>query len=204
MPMSSSIQLPDGLVDRRGRVLPRYRGSSLEGLILIAQAGGGVFTMECRGGKSGTKLRWRESAHNIVTNVGLTYLEGVALLTTTQIALTSWFMGMTATAPTVAAADTMASHGGWTENTSYSQATRPAWSGVAGAAGGSTNSASPSVYSANATSTSGGCFLNSVSTKAGTTGTLFSVVAWTGGDRSLLNGDTLNGTYNQSVADDGV
>ena len=200
----SDLILPDGLVDRWGRPLARYRGSAIESLIRIVQAGGGVFTMECRGGKSGTKLRWRESAHNIVTNVGLTYLEGVAKLTTTQIALSSWFMGITATAPTVAAADTMASHGGWTENQTYSQATRPAWSGVAGAAGQSTNSASPAVFSANGTSTSGGPFLVSNSTKGGTTGTLFSVVAWTGGDRGLLNGDTLNGSYAQGVLDDGI
>ena len=164
----------------------------------------GYWHVRCYGGKSGRKLRWEDVAHNIVTNAGLTYIQGVALLTTTQIALTSWFVGLTATAPTVAAADTMASHAGWTENVSYSQATRPAWSGVAGAAGAATNSASPAVFSANAGSTAGGCFLNSVSTKSGTTGTLYSVVAFTGGDRTLLSGDTLNCTYAHSVVDDGV
>jgi hypothetical protein len=163
----------------------------------------GLWITECYRGK-GHRLYWRDESENLVVNVGLTYLIGVALLTTTQIALTSWFTGITATAPTVAAGDTMASHAGWTENTSYSQATRPAWSGVAGAAGAASNTASPSVFSANATSTAGGVFLNSVSTKSGTTGTLFSAVAFTGGDRTLLNGDTLNVTYNLSVVDDGV
>lgn len=162
----------------------------------------GRWLVECRN-KNGV-LQWRENPENLVVNVGLTYLIGVALLTTTQIALTSWFTGITATAPTVAAADTMASHAGWTENTSYSQGTRPAWSGVAGAAGAASNTASPSVFGANATSTAGGVFLTSNSTKAGTTGTLFSAVAFTGGDRALLNGDTLNVTYNLSVVDDGV
>jgi len=162
---------------------------------------GGVYTTRCyRKGK----LLWEDVSKNIVTNVGLTYLEGVALLTTTQIALTSWFVGITASAPTVAAADTAASHGGWTENTSYSQGTRPAWSGVAGSAGASSNTASPATFSANASSTVGGCFLISNSTKGGTTGTLFSAVAFTGGDRSLVNGDTLTVTYNHSVVDDGV
>lgn len=164
----------------------------------------GIWTVKCYRGKSGRRLYWQDEAHNLVVNAGLTYLEGVALLTTTQIALSSWFAGITATAPTVAAADTMASHAGWTENTSYSQATRPAWAGVAGAAGVSTNSASPAVFGANATSTAGGVFLTSNSSKGGTTGTLFSAVAFTGGDRSLLNGDTLNVTYNQSVVDDAV
>ena len=98
----------------------------------------------------------------------------------------------------------MASHGGWTENQTYSQGTRPAWSGVAGAAGAATNSASPSVFSANGGSTAGGVFLTSNSTKGGTTGTLYSAVVFTGGDRTLLSGDTLNVTYNHSVIDDGV
>ena len=200
----NGILLPPGLVDVRGRPLARYRGSQIESLIRIAQGGGGFFTVECYGGKSGRKLRWRDRSHNIIVNAGLTYLEGVALLTTTQIALASWFTGITASAPTVAAADTMASHGGWTENQTYSQATRPAWSGVAGAAGASSNSASPSAFSANGSSTAGGVFLTSNSTKGGTTGTLFSGVAFTGGDRALVNGDTLNVTYNQSVADDAV
>jgi hypothetical protein len=162
----------------------------------------GYFTVTCFD-KEG-RFRWRDRSRNLIVNTGLTYLEGVALLTTTQIALSSWFVGITNTAPTVAAADTMASHGGWVENQNYSQGTRPAWSGVAGAAGVATNSASPAVFGANATSTAGGCFLTSNSTKGGTTGTLFSAVAFTGGDRSLLNGDTLNVTYNHSVIDDGV
>jgi hypothetical protein len=162
----------------------------------------GVWVTECYGADG--QLKWRDESENLVVDVGLTYLIGVALLTTTQIALTSWFTGITATAPTVAAGNTMASHAGWTENTSYSQGTRPAWSGVAGAAGAATNSASPSAFSANAGSTAGGVFLTSNSTKGGTTGTLFSAVAFTGGDRALVNGDTLNVTYNLSVIDDGV
>lgn len=172
--------------------------------LVVPRGRGGIWTVRCYRGKSGRRLYWEDVAHNLIVNVGLTYMEGVAFLTTTQIALSSWFCGITATAPTVAAADTMASHGGWTENQTYSQATRPAWSGVAGAAGASTNAASPAVFSANGTSTAGGCFMVSNSTKGGTTGTLASAVAFTGGDRSLLNGDTLNVTYARSTTDDGV
>lgn len=173
-------------------------------LIPVGLKARGRWIVKCYRGKSGRRIYWQDEAPNLVVNTGLTYTEGVALLTTTQIALSSWFCGITATAPTVAAGDTSASHAGWTENTSYSQATRPAWAGVAGAAGASTNSASPAVFSANATSVAGGCFLISNSTKGGTTGTLYSAVAFTGGDRSLLSGDTLNVTYNHSVVDDGV
>lgn len=202
--MRQRIALPPGLVDARGEPLARYRGSSLDGLIRLARSGGAIYRVQCFRGKSGRRLYWEDEAHNLITNVGLTYLTGVALLTTTQIALTSWFTGLTATAPTIVAGDTMAVHAGWTENVTYSQATRPAWSGVAGAAGAATNSASPSVFTANGTSTAGGVFLNSVSTKSGTTGTLFSAVAFTGGDRGLLSGDTLNVTLNEANVDDGV
>lgn len=202
--MSQRILLPPGLVDARGEPLAKYRGSSLDGLIRLARSGGAIYRVQCYRGKSGRRLYWEDEAHNLIVNAGLTYLTGVALLSTTQIALASWFTLITATAPTVAAADTMASHAGWTENQTYSQATRPAWSGVAGAAGASTNSASPSVFTANGTSTAGGVALTSVSTKGGTTGTLFSGVAFTGGDRGLLSGDTLNVTLAESTADDGV
>jgi hypothetical protein len=184
-----------GLVNRQGQPLAPAGNVSL----LRVK---GVWVVECRDRHG--NLKWRDESENLVVNVGLTYLIGVALLTTTQIALTSWFVGITATAPTVAAADTMASHGGWTENQTYSQATRPAWSGVAGAAGAASNTASPAAFSANGSSTAGGCFLASNSTKGGTTGTLFSAVAFTGGDRALVNGDTLNVTYNLSVVDDAV
>lgn len=160
----------------------------------------GVFVIECRDRLG--RLKWRDVAANMIVNAGLTYQEGVALLGVTQIA--SWFLGITTTAPVFAAADTMASHGGWTENQAYSQAARPAWTGVAGAAGASTNAASPAVYTANGVSTAGGVFLVSNSTKGGTTGTLKSGAAFAGGDRGLVIGDTLNATYAHSIADDGA
>jgi hypothetical protein len=189
--MSDILHVPR-LVGPRGHVLSADHRLRLRG----------VWIVECRDRHG--RVKWVDESENLVVNVGLTYLIGVALLTTTQIALSSWFTGITATAPTVAAADTMSSHGGWTENVTYSQGTRPAWVGVAGAAGAASNTASPSVFSANGSSTAGGVFLTSNSTKSGTTGTLFSAVAFTGGDRTLLSGDTLNVTYNLSVIDDGV
>jgi hypothetical protein len=45
-------------------------------------------------------------------------------------------------------------------------------------------------------------FLISTNTKGGTLGTLYSGVAFSGGDRSLAADDKLEVTYNQSVADD--
>lgn len=144
-------------------------------------------------------LAWIEEVDNIVVTVGkndiLTqYFKGSAYTA-------AWFIGLVdgGSAPTYAAADTMASHGGWTENQNYSQATRPAWTGGTAAAGLIDNSASPAVYSINGTANIAGAFSNTVSTKGGTTGTLYSEVNFTQGTRAVLNGDTLNVTQSFSV-----
>jgi len=105
--------------------------------------------------------------------------------------------------PTYNAADTMASHSGWTENTGYSNSTRPAptWGsasasgGGAGTAGTGTISTTATAFSINATGTIAGAFLVTNSTKGGTTGTLYSAGSFTTGNRSVLSGDTLNVTY---------
>ena len=163
---------------------------------------GGVYTLQCFD-KDG-KLKWEESSHNLVMNVGLQdmntqYFKGSAYTA-------AWYVGLV-TGPgsgtTFAAADTMSSHAGWTENTGYSNATRPAATfGTATTANPSvqTNSASPASFTINATSTIAGAFLTSISTKGGTTGILFSASDFTSpGDRSVVSGDTLNVTYTFSL-----
>jgi len=99
--------------------------------------------------------------------------------------------------PTYAAADTMASHSGWTENTGYSNSTRPAVSWNAASAGSKASTATS--FSINATGTIAGAFLTTNSAKSGTSGTLHSAGSFTGGNRSVANGDTLNATYTASV-----
>jgi hypothetical protein len=64
-----------------------------------------------------------------------------------------------------------------------------------------TNSASPASFTINATSTVGGAFLVSNSTKGGTTGTLYSAADFSApGDRSVASSDILNVTYTLSLA----
>jgi len=162
---------------------------------------GGVYTLQCFD-KDG-KLKWEESSHNLVMNVGLQdmnaqYFKGSAYTA-------AWFIGLV-TGPgsgtTFAAGDTMSSKA-WTENTGYSNATRPAATfGTATTADPSvqTNSASPASFSINATSTIAGAFLVSNSTKGGTSGILFSASDFSApGDRSVVSGDTLNVTYTFSL-----
>ncbi len=163
---------------------------------------GGIFYFQCFD-KDGN-LKWEESTHNLVVNVGLKDMNDKYFTGSTYTA--AWYLGLV-TGPgsgnTYAAGDTMASHAGWTENTGYSQSDRVACSfGAATTADPSviTNSLSVAVFSINATSTIAGAFLASDNTKGGTSGVLFSVSNFTSpGDRNVVSGDTLNVTYTFSL-----
>ena len=114
--------------------------------------------------------------------------------------ITAWYIGLMNATPTVAAGDTMGSHAGWTEYTSYSQATRVAYTGVESGQA-VTNSASPAIFTVNAGSTTvGGAFITSGSAISGSTGTLGPEAAFTGGNRSPANGDQIVVTYSLSAA----
>jgi hypothetical protein len=153
-------------------------------------------------------LKWTAESKNLVVNVGLQYMAGTALDGATS-RITTWYIGLygAGSSNNPAASDTMSSHAGWTENTTYSNATRPAATfAVATTPSGSgnpsvvTNSASKATFNINGSTTVGGAFLTSDSTKGGTTGTLFSASDFTGGDRSVVNGDTLQVTYTFSLS----
>ena len=161
----------------------------------------GRFLMECYD-KDGV-LKWSAEESNLVVNVGLQYMAGVALTGTTQILTASWYIGLygAGASNTPNATDTLATHAGWTEITPYS-GSRPV-AGFAAATNANpsvvTNSATPASYSINATATVGGAFLCSAAT--GTTGVLFSAADFQSpGDRSVVSGDTLNVTYTFSLA----
>ena len=162
----------------------------------------GVYTMQCFD-KDGN-LKWEAECPNLVVNGGLQDMNNKYFLGSAYTA--TWYIGLYGSGSTnnPAATDTMSSHAGWTEIVPYSQATRPACSfGTPTTANPSvaTNSASPAVYSINATATVGGAFLVSNSTKGGSTGTLYSASDFTSpGDRSVVSGDTLNVTYTLSLA----
>jgi len=162
----------------------------------------GKYTVECYD-KDGN-LKWVAETPNLVVNVGLQYMAGSALTSTAQI--TTWYLGLygAAASNSPSAGDTMATHGGWTEVTAYSESTRPAAT-FASATNANpsvvTNTASKAVFSINGTTTVGGAFLTSNNTKGGTTGTLFSAADFSApGDRSVVSGDILNVTYTFSLA----
>ena len=167
----------------------------------------GKFTFECYDNEG--KLKWTAESKNLVVNVGLQYMAGTALDGATA-RITAWYIGLTGAGASnqFNATDTMSSHpaagsGGWTEITPYSNANRPAATFAAATTANPsvvTNSASKASYTINSSATIGGAFLTSDNTKGGTTGTLFSGSDFTGGDRSVVNGDTLQVTYTFSLA----
>ena len=164
-------------------------------------AAGGVFTVTCLDANG--QVKWEENLKNLVVNQGLQdmntqYFKGSSYTAT-------WYIGLYGAAasndPT--AADTAASHPGFTEIVPYSNATRPAATfGTATTADPSviSNSAAPAVYTINATATVGGAFLISDNTKSGTAGVLFSASDFASpGDRNVSSGDTIQITYTFSL-----
>ena len=160
---------------------------------------GGVYTVVCH--DAGGNLKWTDSFHNLVVSQGLQdmntkYFTGAAYTA-------AWYLGLV-TGPgsgtTFAAADTLASHAGWTENTAYIGTRKAATFGTATTASPSViNNAvatggTPAVFTMNANAqTIAGAFLCSVT--SGTSGVLFSAGDFTGGDKTVDSGDTLTVTY---------
>lgn len=157
----------------------------------------GVYTVECRD-KDGN-LRWSDTFDNLVTTVGKNDALDKYLAGSTYTA--AWYLGLIGSASYTtgpAAGDTAASHGGWAEDQNYSQGARPTAS-FAAASGGSKALSSAAVFSMNSNVTIKGCFLITNATKGGTTGILYSAGLFTGGDKVVQNGDTLNVSYTASL-----
>lgn len=148
---------------------------------------GGVFHVECFD-KEGN-LRWADDAKNAATDQGLNHALNVVFGGTTPV--TPWYIGLITGTGTLAAADTLASHAGWTEGMDYT-GTRKEWTEGAASAKVMTNSASVDFAISN-TMTVKGAFLASVT--SGTTGVLFCTALFTGGEQAVRNGDTLKVTY---------
>ena len=141
-------------------------------------------------------LKWTEEVPNIVVNVGLDDLLDKYLKGSSYTA--AFFVGLKNTGSPVAG-DTMASHGSWTENVTYSEGTREAL--TLGTVSGQSvdNSASKASFSINGTTTIFGAFVTDNDTKSGATGLLYGVADF-GASRAVENGDTLNVTVTLTAA----
>lgn len=148
----------------------------------------GCFHVQCFGPDG--KLKWEDKAVNNVTTAGLNHILETEFRSGAQI--TAWYLILIGGTGTLAAADTLATHAGWTENNSYT-GNRKAWSPGAAAAGAITNAAAVSYTITGGAATIKGCGVCSANT--GTTGTLFCTALFTEGDRNVTTNDTLNVTY---------
>lgn len=133
--------------------------------------------------------------NNDIVNVGKNDLLGVYFDSGTQTVVTSWFIGLISNASysALAAADTMASHAGWTEFTGYSQSTRVAW-GPGTPASQSISNATPAQFDVNASGTVKGIFIVTNSAKGGTSGILWATALFAA-DVPVTSGDQLKVTY---------
>ena len=155
----------------------------------------GTYYAECYDSEG--NLKWADTIENLVVTVGENdlldkYFQGSAYTA-------AWYMGLVsgASTPTYAATDTLASHAGWTElaaGTAYTgNRITVGWSAASAGSKSSTSTSFPII----ATNTVAGCLMSSVST--GTSGILYSAGNFTGGNKSVSSGDTLNVTYTASV-----
>lgn len=132
---------------------------------------------------------------NDITNEGKNLILDVMFHDATQIASTSWYGSLISSAgyTALAAADTMASHGGWAEFTAYSQSNRVGWGPGAAASQAITN-ATPMTFDITSSGTVKGIFITSSNTKSGTSGKLWATGLFSA-DVPVSNGDQLKVTY---------
>lgn len=165
----------------------------------------GHFTVECIGADG--KVKWTDTIENTVVTVGKNAMLDQSLAGSSYT-VTGPYMGLISSTSfsAISAADTMSSHAGWLEagNANAPTYTSPrktcAWS--AASAGSKALSAALS-FAITGTGTIKGGFIvfgsGAVSTIDNTSGTLFSAGLFTGGDRAVSNGDTVNVSYSVSL-----
>lgn len=160
-----------------------------------SMSAGGVFTVTCYDSEG--KEKWVDICPNLVVNVGLQDMNNKYFTGSSYTA--AWYIGLvngTSASTTFSGGDTLASHAGWDENSSYSGNRKALSFGAATLADPSNinNASSAASFTMNANATIAGAFVANVAT--GTSGTLFSVSDFQSpGDRTVVSGDVLNITY---------
>lgn len=155
------------------------------------------YVFECYGPDG--ELKWVDIADNTVVNVGLNDLLDKYFLGNAYTA--AFYVGLTNSSPTPAAGDTMSSHSGWTEVTTYDESVRQTLQLGAVSSQSVDNGSNKAAFTVSANSTTiGGAFIATNSTKGGSAGVLYGIAAFSAGDKSLDDGDTLNVTATLTAA----
>lgn len=170
----------------------------------------GHYIVECRDAQG--NLKWAEEFPNLVVEAGKQLMLDT-LLGGSSYSVTGPYLGLiSGSSPTFSAADTMSSHGGWTEFTNYTVGGSAVRGTAVFAAATSTGSTPSNVTTAAATAitytitggggTVGGCFLvlgsGASSTQSNTGGTLYSAGAFTTA-KVTTAGDTVSVTYSTTA-----
>ncbi len=139
------------------------------------------------------KLIDEDLCYNGITTEGKNDLLDTYFGGGTQI--TDWYQGQVDNSgfSALSDTDTAATHGGWTEFTTYSQSTRPQWTPIAASAGSITNTASVT-FDITGSGTLYGMFMISEDTKSGTSGILWATAAYNA-PKVVSNGDQVKLTY---------
>jgi len=159
----------------RGAQRPRLRGT--------------VVVEHIRAGK----VIGKQEFSNGITDQGMLYLLDAAFHGDAQV--TTWYIGLinSLSYTGLSAADTMASHGGWIECTTYGEGMHPQWT-CGGAATRAITNAATVDFSLNATKTLKGVYFTSNATKGASSGTLWSTALFVA-PIAVNDGDTLKVTY---------
>lgn len=160
----------------------------------------GFYTVECYDAEG--NLKWSDTAKNAVVPEGANYVLDKGFAGSAYTA--TWYVGLFNSGYSPAGTETYAAKGG-TENVNYSQATRPAATWNAASARSKALSGVGATFTINgAGGTIAGCFLATNSTKGDSTASagvnaLWSIGAFTGGNKVVASGDTLNVGYSTGM-----
>lgn len=159
----------------------------------------GRYGIVCKGADG--EIKWRDEFENLVCTAGKNILLDAGLAGNGYI-VTGPYMGLvTATSFTgINVADTLVSHSGWLEATSYNAPRKTMlWTP---ASGGSKSTASACFFQMTGSDTIRGAFMvfgsAATSTISGTAGVLYSVGVLSA-DRVVVNGDSISITYTASL-----
>ena len=179
------------------------RGSGLSEVTGVS----GYYTAECY--DAAGNLKWRDEIHNLVTTAGKNKVLDIILGNTAAGAVVMGLGGANASNTfTPAYTDTQSSHIGWYEvggsNAPTYSGTRktPVFSSATSANPAVLATSAAVVFAMTSSGTVYGAFINigGSSTIDDTTGTLFSIGAFTAGSKTVTSGDTINVTYTLSAA----
>lgn len=159
----------------------------------------GFYTVECYDADG--NLKWSDTIENAVCAEGKNYVLDKAFAGSAFTA--AWYMGLFNSGYTPLGTETYAAKGG-TEFTNYSQAARPTAAWSAASAGSKALSAAASFSINGAGGTVAGCFMVTNATKGDSTASagvnaIWSIGAFTGGNKVVASGDTLNVSYSTSL-----